>query len=77
MRTGLKVVLIIVVFIVCGLLITLVKEGTGRGSNSPGVGGPVGIIIVFAIIAGIRAIWKYNPEKKDNGSDGNHNLDKR
>lgn len=77
MRTGLKIVLIIGAFMVGGLLIALIKEGTGRGANSPGAGGPIGLIVMFALIAGIRAIWKYNPDKKEDNSKDNHNLDKR
>ena len=77
MRTGLKIVLIIGACMVGGLLIALLKEGTGRGANSPGAGGPIGLIVMFALIAGIRAIWKYNPDKKEDNSKDNHNLDKR
>lgn len=80
MRTGLKIILIFVAIMVGGLLIALIKEGTGRGSNSPGVGGPIGIIVAFALIAGIRAIWKYSPDKKEeNSSNDNdkHQLDKK
>ena len=77
MRTGLKIVLIIGAFMVGGLLIALIKEGTGRGANSPGAGGPIGLIVMIALIAGIRAIWKYNPDKKEDNSKDNHNLDKR
>ena len=77
MRTGLKIVLIIGAFMVGGLLIALIKEGTGRGANSPGAGGPIGLIVMFALIAGIRAIWKYKKKKKEDNSKDNHNLDKR
>ena len=36
--------------------------------------GGIGPFIIYpAIIAGIWAVWKYNPEKKD---DDKHNLNK-
>ncbi len=73
MRTGLKIVLIVIAFVIAGVIITLVKEGTGRESSA----GPLGIIIMVGFIAGARAIWKYNPdnENKENESD-KHQLDK-
>ncbi len=80
MRTVLKIILIFVALMVGGLLIALIKEGSGRGSNSPGVGGPIGIIVTLAMMAGIRAIWKYSPEKKDDNSisdNDKHQLDKK
>lgn len=75
MRTLTKIVLIVIIFLLFGL-ITVVLKG---GENRPGVGGPVGIILMFGVIAAIRAIWKYNPEKeqaKTTEAD-NQTLDKR
>lgn len=79
MRTGLKIILIIVAIVVVTLLITLIKAGSGQGTNSPGAGGPIGLIVILALIAGIRAIWKYNPDKKDETlpkERDKHQLDK-
>lgn len=75
MRTGAKILMIIVFFIVGMFFITLIKVGQGRG-NAPGLGGPLGIIIMFAMLAGIRAIWKYRPESKNDESGAGHDLDK-
>jgi hypothetical protein len=79
MRTILKIILIFIALMIGGLLIALVKEGTGRGINSPGVGGPIGIIVSLALMAGIRAIWKYKPNNNDDNSsksNDKHQLDK-
>ena len=79
MTKGLKIILIIVAFIIGGLILMLIKAGSGRGVNSPGVGGPVGLIITFALLAGIRAIWKYKPDaddKKPTDEIDIHKLDK-
>jgi preprotein translocase subunit SecY len=70
MRTGIKIFLTIVAILIGGFIIVLIKESTGRTHGS---GGPIGLIIGFAIIAGIRAIWKYNPNKKENDE---HRLNK-
>jgi hypothetical protein len=80
MRTGLKVILIFVAIMIGGAIIAISKEATGRGGSSGG--GPLGIIITFALLAGVRAIWKYNPDATENGSeiqkkdDDKHTLDK-
>lgn len=70
-----KIILIIVVFFIGAILISVIGQATGHTKG----GGPIGIIIMFGIIAAIRAIWKYKPEsdnKKDTTAD-NQNLDKR
>lgn len=74
MRTLTKIVLIVVIFMVFGLITVALKGG----ENRPGVGGPVGLILMFGVIAAIRAIWKYNPEKEQNKntSADNQTLDK-
>lgn len=79
MRIIIKVILIFGIIIIGGVLISFIKAATGRASNSPGVGGPIGIIVGFALLAGITAIWKYNPKKsEDNTTDENdrHLLNK-
>ena len=70
-----KVVLIVGIFMVFGLITVALKGG----DNRPGVGGPIGIVLMFGMIAAVRAIWKYKPEKdskKDTTAD-NQSLDKR
>lgn len=73
MRTGVKILLIIVSFMIYGVIQIALKGGD---SSRPGVGGPIGIIFLFAFLAAARAIWKYNPDKKDENQNDNHNLDK-
>jgi hypothetical protein len=74
MRTGLKIVLIIIAFMVYGLIQIALKGGD---SSQSGAGGPMGIIFLFVFLAAARAIWKYNPDKKDKKTTDNHHLDKR
>ena len=74
MRTLMKIVLIFIAFMVTAGIIAVLK-----GGNKSGVGGPVGIILLFGFMAGARAIWKYNPDKNDQNqtnSNDNHKLDK-
>jgi hypothetical protein len=80
MRTGLKVILIFVAIIIGGAIIAISKEASGRGGSSGG--GPLGIIVTFALLAGVRAIWKYNPNTTEESTgikrneDDKHTLDK-
>jgi predicted PurR-regulated permease PerM len=79
MRTGLKIFLIIIVLIVGVLIIGATKAITGNSRSSGS--GPFGLIIGFALLAAIRAIWKYNPDKNESSEiekkkDDNHTLDK-
>ena len=60
MRTLIKIVLIFVAFMITAAIIAIMK-----GGNKSGVGGPIGIILLFGFMAGARAIWKYNPEKNN------------
>ena len=73
MRKVTKVIMIVGVFLIGGLFITLIGEATGHSKG----GGPIGIVIMFGIIAAVRAIWKYKPENdnQDITSD-KENLDK-
>jgi hypothetical protein len=74
MSKFLKVILIAIAFFITGGLITILKGGSEHG-----VGGPVGIIILFAFMAGARAIWKYRPESeisKTINNQDSHKLDK-
>lgn len=61
MRVITKILLTIA--IICGgtLLIQLVVQALGNKVSSGGIGP---LIIIPAIIAGVRAVWKYNPESQ-------------
>jgi hypothetical protein len=74
MRTISKIVLCIVIFMIFGLITVALKGG----QNRPGVGGPIGIILMFGMFAAMRAIWKYKPEnpEKTNLSSDSHTLNK-
>lgn len=76
MRKGLKIILIVIGFVIFAFLLTIIKALQGQSSSSSGVGGPIGIILMVAFIAGARAIWKYNPDKNTNDTD-KHELDKK
>jgi hypothetical protein len=62
MRVMTKILLSIAIF--CGgtFLVTAIVRGMGNKVSSGGIGP---FILYPAIIAGIWAVWKYNPEKKD------------
>lgn len=70
MRIVTKILLSILIFCGGSLIVTLIVQGMGNKVSSGGIGP---FIIYPAIIAGIWAVWKYNPEKKDNDK---HNLNK-
>ena len=79
MRTGLKIILIVVVFILGGGIVAIIGEATGHSKG----GGPIGLIIMLGLIAGCRAIWKYNPEGEqkpnsevEKSNNDNQQLDK-
>jgi hypothetical protein len=76
MRTGIKVLLIFGLFMIYGAISLALKGGD---STRAGVGGPIGLIVLFACFAGAVAIWKYNPDKdteKQNDGKDKHQLDK-
>jgi hypothetical protein len=70
MRVITKILLSIAIFCGGGVIVTLIVQGMGNKVSSGGIGP---FIIYPAVIAGIWAVWKYNPEKKD---DDKHNLNK-
>jgi hypothetical protein len=70
MRIVTKILLSILIFCGGSLIVTLIVQGMGNKVSSGGIGP---FIIYPAIIAGIWAVWKYNPEKKD---DDKHKLNK-
>jgi hypothetical protein len=70
MRIVTKILLSILILCGGSLIVTLIVQGMGNKVSSGGIGP---FIIYPAIIAGIWAVWKYNPEKKD---DDNTTLNK-
>ncbi len=68
-RTAMKILLTIGVFIIGGLIIAAMGEGTGTKH-----GGGIGVVFSMAALAAITAIWKWKPDA--NNSD-NNKLDKR
>ena len=70
-----KIILIIVVFLIGAVVITVIGQATGHTKG----GGPIGIVIMFGLIAAMRAIWKYKPESQQQKSTAadNQSLDKR
>ncbi len=77
MRIVIKIALIVAVLMVGTIALALVKEATGRG-NSSGSGGPLGIVVIVAMLAAIRAIWKYQPATNNPSNDNadKHTLNK-
>jgi uncharacterized membrane protein len=82
MRTGLKIILIIGLFMFMAALIAIMNDATGHGSSRSA--GPFGTILTFIFVAAIVAIWKYKPEKQNENKDiekrddnDKHQLDKR
>lgn len=72
MRTAIKIILIFIAFVVLILIIGLEKSATGR--NTTGI---IGTVSLFAFIAGVVAIWKYNPKSTSQENDNDkHQLDK-
>jgi hypothetical protein len=70
MRVITKILLTIAIFCGGGMIVTLIAQGMGNKVSSGGIGP---FILFPAIIAGIFAVWRYNPESKDNDQ---HNLNK-
>jgi hypothetical protein len=70
MRVVTKILLSIAILCGGSMIATLIAQAMGNKVSTGGIGP---FIIYPAIIAGIWAVWKYNPEKK-NGDQ--HNLNK-
>lgn len=60
-----KIILIIAVWFIGGLIITVIGEASGN----PNAGKPFALIIAIGLIAASRAIWKYQPEKKEESKE--------
>lgn len=70
MRTLIKIILIVVVFIVGGGIATVIGQATGH-TKGPG---PIGFILFIGVFAAIRAIWKYKPSNTQNTTSDNEKL---
>ena len=70
MRVITKILLSIAIFCGGSAIATLIAQSMGNRVSTGGIGP---FIIYPAIIAGIWAVWKYNPEKTE---DDKHNLKK-
>lgn len=73
MRIVIKIILTLVAFIIATLFIGVLNSTTGN--SSPGI---LGLVLGAGLIAGIVAIWKYNPENKPESEDkiDKYKLDK-
>lgn len=69
MRVVIKIVLSFVAFVIAIPIFAVTKEV------------PIlKLVLLAGLVAGITAIWKYNPDKKDENKSGEtdkHQLDKR
>jgi hypothetical protein len=73
MRVVIKIVLSIALLLVGALIIEAIKAGMGTKISTGGIGP---LIIYPAMIAGFYAIWRYNPDKKNDSSADNEGLKK-
>ena len=65
MTTATKIILIIIIWFIVGMFITLIGEASGsQNSIKPFAG-----IAALGLFAASRAIWKYQPEKKEESKD--------
>ena len=69
MNVFLKIILSIAIFCGGSMVVTLIVKSMGNRVSSGGIGP---FILYPAIIAGIWAVWKYNPDSKND----NNKLDK-
>lgn len=61
MRVIIKIVLTIVLLMVGAIIIEAIKAGMGTKVSTGGIGP---FIIYPAMLSGIYAIWKWNPDKR-------------
>lgn len=69
MRTGTKVIVIIVVWIIGVIIMAGLGEATGTKR-----GGGLGIAVMMGVFAATAAIWKWKPE---NERQNDNKLDKK
>lgn len=55
-----KVVITFFILMIGGAILAGIKDARGGGGH-----GPFGIIIALALVAGVRAVWKYGKEDKE------------
>ncbi|NJL15178.1 MAG: hypothetical protein HC913_20675 [Microscillaceae bacterium] len=68
MQTVSKILLSGLIFAILAPIIIGLKIAQGH-PDGPGVGGPIGILLMFTALAGVRAIWRYkSPQKQADDS---------
>lgn len=67
MKVTAKIFFSVLIFLIVGLILTVLKETTGRQDTRGG--GPFGLVIIIAMTAAIRAIWKYKGPEEQKDSD--------
>jgi hypothetical protein len=67
-----KILATVGVIFIFMLLSAVLQMGSGPGGRNPGI---FGLILLFGLIAGIRAIWK-KPKTDNNNNADNTNLKK-
>lgn len=72
MRVVTKILLSIAIFCGGSLFVTMIARGMGNSRSTGGIGP---FILYPVIIAGIWAVWKYNPEPEKKEEDP-HTLNK-
>lgn len=73
MRVIIKIVLTFFLLMIGTVIIEAVKSGMETSHSTGGIGP---FIVYPAILAGIYAIWKWNPNKKDDSSADSEILKK-
>ncbi len=73
MRVIIKIVLTIVLLMIGTVIIEAIKSGMETSHSTGGIGP---FIIYPAMLAGIYAIWKWNPNKNNDSSADNEILKK-
>jgi hypothetical protein len=66
MKTATKILYSLLIFCGGSILMTLIAQSMGNKVSTGGIGP---FIIMPMIVAGIAAVWKYNPDKKDDSEE--------
>lgn len=72
MKTVTKIIYSILIFCGGSILMTLIAQSMGNKVSTGGIGP---FIIMPMVIAGVAAVWKYNPDKKDDADGPKLNKD--
>lgn len=75
MNKFVKILVCFGIFIVGAIIIQVFKEVSGMRNGN---GGIPGLIVLFGIMAGMRAVWRYKPKEENSltKKDDDHTLDK-